>query len=101
MTVSPFYTLTCSQCISDTLGVSGAAVFYVIAVVEGGGERKETLHHMATTSDERCAQASSLREPPLKIFTCTVHVYVCVMGETECLPSICFFSPKGSLQLLK
>lgn len=64
-----------------------AAVFHV---VQG---KRQTIHHMVTALHERRTQASSLGEPGWRLRTCTVHVYVCMMGETErFLPSGYFFS---------
>lgn len=67
-----------------------ATVFHVINRA-WKGKRTETIHHMATTLDERCAQASFLGEPRLWIFTCSLHAYVRAMAKTEGLPRICFF----------
>lgn len=72
-----------NECSTDVLGVRMVTVFHVINRA-WKGKRTETIHHMATTLDERCAQASFLRDPSL-------HVYVRAMAKTEGLPRICFF----------
>lgn len=76
-------TLTCREYRANTREF--AAVFYVI--VMAAAEREERLLTTWLPLQMKDPSGSLYWE----FFTWTVHVYVCMMGETECLPSICFF----------